>query len=68
MKKFLSISASVIVLAVAGFFIFYEAPPPPEPLIMAPSDPEATRRLQAAVDEDYCARTEPADTIRLPRS
>ena len=55
MKKFLLVCAGLLVLVAASFFAFYEAEPPPAPLIAAPSDPEVASGLQAAIAADYCA-------------
>jgi hypothetical protein len=55
MKKFFLISFGLLVLVIASFFAFYEAEPPPRPLIPAPADEKAASELQAAIDADYCS-------------
>jgi hypothetical protein len=62
MKKFLLISVGLIVLVIAAFITFYEASPPPEPLIPAPSDPKEASELQSVIDADYCATAQQALT------
>jgi len=55
MKRFLLIVIGLLILGIASFFVFYEAEPPPAPLVPAPSNPEAARELQSAIDANYCA-------------
>jgi len=55
MKKFLQISVGLLVLVIASFFAFYEAEPPPRPLIPAPADEKAAGELQATIDSEYCS-------------
>jgi hypothetical protein len=54
MKKFILISIGLLVLVITSFFVFYEAEPPPSPLIPAPLDAKAASELQAAIDDNYC--------------
>jgi hypothetical protein len=55
MKRIFLISLGLMVLTITAFFAFYEADPPPTPLIPAPSDVAAASKLQAVIDPDYCA-------------
>jgi hypothetical protein len=57
MKIFLSVTLGLIFLGTAAFY-FSGAEPFPEPLIPSPSDPEAARALQLAIDENYCAEAQ----------
>jgi len=58
MKRLLFIVLGVLFLGIASFFVFYEADPPPAPLIPAPADPQAARELQSAIDGNYCAEAQ----------
>ncbi len=63
MKKFLLVVIGLLVLAVAGFFAFYEASEPPAPLLPAPTDPIAAAKLQGAIAENYCGDAQQVVTL-----
>ncbi len=58
MKNFLSIAMVLVFLGLASFFVFYEADPPPAPLVPAPSNKQAASELQSVIDENYCAEAQ----------
>ena len=58
MKKFLLSTLVLLVLAVVAFFVFYEADPPPAPLVPAPANPLAALELQSVIDANYCGEAQ----------